>query len=129
MVAEKMKIISAILNTPWSLVLLLFAVLSVPVHISVQSWAIIIKVKNFWWYYWLPGMSGVRAMTMGNVILLGSGILDRDLEHEMVHIEQGQKLPLIHPILNLIETLRAGLKDNKYEKEAYTRAGNKFLEH
>ena len=73
-------------------------------------------------------MKGVRAMAMGNVILLGPNILDKDLEHELVHIKQYQREPFIHPLLYAIELLRFGYKNNKYEQEAYGRAGNVYLE-
>ena len=67
-------------------------------------------------------------MAMGNVILLGPNILDKDLEHELVHIKQYQREPFIHPILYAIELLKFGYRNNKYEKEAYGRAGNVYIE-
>jgi hypothetical protein len=53
-------------------------------------------------------------MTLGSVTLFGPKLLNNDLEHELVHIKQHKREPLIHPILNFIETLRHGYRQNKY---------------
>jgi len=66
-------------------------------------------------------------MTLGNLILLGPKLLDKDLEHELVHIKQHQREPLIHPILNEVEILRHGHRQNKYEKEAYSTSGSTYV--
>jgi len=66
-------------------------------------------------------------MTLGNVILLGPKLLDNDLAHELVHIQQHQREPFIHPLLNGVETLRHGYRQNKYENEAYTRTGSAHI--
>jgi hypothetical protein len=41
---------------------------------------VIVNIKSFWWYKWLPNKKGVRAMTLGNVVLLGKSILPNDLD-------------------------------------------------
>lgn len=122
-----MRLTALILNLPWTILCLIGGLLALPSKIIFSRWVIVLSVKSFWWYTWLPNMNGVRAMAMGNVILLGSNILDKDFEHELVHIKQFQKEPLIHPVLYLIETLRFGYKNNKYEKEAYGQAGNVYF--
>ena len=123
-----MKLIAAVLNLPWTILCLIEGLLSVPRKIILTKRVLVLSVKSFWWYSWLPNAKGVRAMAMGNVILLGPNILDKDLEHEFVHIKQYQREPFIHPILYAIELLRSGYKNNKYEKEAYGQAGNVYLE-
>lgn len=66
-------------------------------------------------------------MTLGNVILLGPKLLENDLEHELVHIRQHQREPLVHPILNFIETRRHGYRGNKYEEEAYSTTNSTYV--
>ncbi len=122
-----MTFLAFVLNLPWTILGLLVSVISVPTSIAFKERAIIIKIKSFWWYSWLPKMKGVRAMAIGNVVLLGN-TLEKDLEHELIHVEQAMRTPLIHPILYWIEVLRRGYRHNKYEEEAYNRAGNLYIE-
>lgn len=68
----------------------------------------------------------VRGITFGNTILLGPLEEQNDLEHELVHVEQFLKWPLIFPLLYWWELLRNGYQHNKYEVDAYTRAGNRY---
>lgn len=65
-------------------------------------------------------------MTIGSTVILNPRVEDKDLEHELVHVEQGQRVPLIQPILYYTELLRKGYRANKYEEEAYSRAGNRY---
>ena len=69
-------------------------------------------------------MRNSRAMAIGHVVLMGPKTLDRDLEHELIHIEQLARAPLVHPFLYWLEFLRHGYRKNKYEEEAYAKAGN-----
>ncbi|TSC68947.1 MAG: hypothetical protein G01um101456_410 [Parcubacteria group bacterium Gr01-1014_56] len=71
-------------------------------------------------------MKGGRAITIGHIILLGPNTEDRDLEHELVHVEQFTRMPLIFPILYYIELIKKGYINNKYEKEAYQKARNVY---
>lgn len=67
-------------------------------------------------------------MTLGSVVLLGPKLLKNDLEHELVHIKQHQREPFVHPILNQIEILRHGYRENKYEHEAYSTTDSIYVE-
>lgn len=87
--------------------------------------AIIIHVRSLWWH---PAR-GIRAFALGNVIVLGGKLLPRDLEHEYVHVRQHMREPFLHPILSFIELRKKGLKSSKYEREAYEKANNTFVEH
>jgi hypothetical protein len=120
---------SLLLNSPWILLGMMCAIISVPKKfiISKNPKAIIVSVKSFWWYAWIPGMKGVRAMAIGNVVLLGEHILDRDLEHELVHVTQFEREPFIHPFLYTYQNFVYGYRENKYEKEAYHKAGNAYV--
>lgn len=123
---ETMKLL---LNSPWSLLGIVCAIISVPRKLTFSNnpKAVIFTVKNFWWYTWIPGMKGVRAMALGNIVLLGENILDKDLEHELVHIQQFEREPFIHLFLYQYQNLVYGYKENKYEKEAYHKAGNVYV--
>lgn len=72
----------------------------------------------------MPGKSKIRAITNGHTIQLGPLERGKDLDHELVHVEQAIREPFIHPVLYTIENIKHGYLDNKYEKEAYSRANN-----
>ncbi len=120
------NIIGFILNLPFTFIGLIVALISIPkaVNLNKSPFVIILKVKRLWWG--IGYLKGVRATAMGNVILLSDKIENKDLEHELVHVEQYQREPLIHPILYWIETLKKGYRNNKYEVEAYDKAGNNY---
>ncbi len=66
-------------------------------------------------------------MALGNMVLISPNALDNDLEHELVHVAQSMREPLIHPFLYQLETARNGYRKNKYEMEAYGKAGNVYV--
>jgi hypothetical protein len=118
--------ISFILNIPYTIIGLTMGLISIPKKIifNSQKYAFVINVQKFWWTFGY--MRNARAMAIGHVVLMGQNFTAGDLEHEFVHIEQYQREPLIHPILYLIELVRVGYSKNKYEVEAYDRAGNTY---
>ncbi len=126
-----MKFVALILNLPWTLIALCLVIVSRPhkVESSYTPLAIIFHIKSFWWYSWIPGAKYVRGMALGNVVMLGPRALPKDKEHELVHVEQFMHIPLIFLAVYEIESLRRGYRENKYEKEAYERAGNIFISH
>ena len=98
----------------------------VSIRFNNNPYAFILKIRKFWWVFGY--MKGVRAMTIGHVVLLGQDLEAFDLEHEFVHVKQYTRLPIIFPILYKIELIRKGYKNNKYEEEAYNIAGNVYKE-
>jgi len=125
-----MKIIRSLLNLPWTICLILFAIISFPERILINKvplFCIVFRVKSFWWLEWLPRYNGVRGMAMGNCVLLSQKEMDKDFEHELVHVEQYNREPFIHFFLYHIETMRRGYRQNKYEVEAYDKVGNVYL--
>lgn len=66
-------------------------------------------------------------MALGHVVMLGPLEKEKDLEHELIHVEQWIREPFIHFFLYNIELMRHGYRNNKYEVEAYDRAGNIYL--
>ena len=83
------------------------------------------NVKSFWWVAWIHSHRGIRAAASGNVVLLGN-VQKSDLEHELIHVKQYMRQPFIHPFLYVLESMRHGYRDNKYELEAYRLAGNLY---
>lgn len=125
-----MKMLAFILNIPWTIIGILCAVISVPTNISFSQkpFAVVFSVRSFWWYTWLPGKSGVRAAAIGNTVLLGKKILQNDIQHELVHVEQAMRAPLIFPILYFVESWKKGYVGNKYEVEAYGTTDSVYIE-
>lgn len=123
-----MQYLAFILNLPWTIVGILAGLLSIPTKITINKdpFAIIFKVKSFWWYNWLPGRSRVRGSANGHAIRLGPLEQPNDLEHELIHVEQAIRSPLIHPLLYTLESFKNGYRQNKYEVEAYGRSGSKY---
>lgn len=115
-----------LLNLPWTVVGLVGALVSVPRGISAHHapFAFVVEVRSFWRDTWLPLGKGARAMALGNVVLLGPALEDKDLEHELVHVEQFEREPFIRMFLMWIDKTKHGNRYSKYEDEAYRRAGN-----
>lgn len=116
--------LSFILNLPYTFIGLIIAIISLPKSV-VTDWhnkAIIITAKSFWWSFGY--LKNMRAATIGHIILLGQKLEDRDLDHEIIHVSQYARLPLVYPFLYYWELTTKGYKNNKYEIEAYQKAGN-----
>lgn len=121
-----MKYIAFILNVPWTILGAVLSIVSIPREVSFNhtQLAFVVRVRSFWWLRWIPGKRYVRAITNGHLIQLGPLEEDRDLVHELIHVEQAMREPFIHPLLYLVESIRHGYKNNKYEVAAYEKAGN-----
>ena len=122
-------IISFILNLPYSFMGLVLGLTCFPKSIQLHKkpFAIVFCVQYFWWA--IGYFKGERATAIGNIILLNKKVEEKDLEHELVHVQQYEREPLLHPIFYSIEWLRHGYRDNKYEIEAYSKAGNNYYPH
>lgn len=121
--------IAFLLNLPYTITGLLVGVLSLPKSIQFEKnpYAFVLRIKKFWWRFGY--LKYARAMTIGHVVLLGPEITDKDFEHEMIHVEQYQREPIIYPLFYYNELIRKGVRNNKYEDEAYVKAGNKYREY
>jgi hypothetical protein len=117
-------IFATALNLPWSLLGIMLALLSVPRSVGSVGNGLVFRVKSWWWARPLWWLKGIRGFASGNVVVLGPNEEPRDLEHELVHVEQFTRYPLIFPVLHAIETVRFGYQNNRFEREAYGRAGN-----
>ena len=119
---NKIQKIAIVLNFPWSLLGFFYGALSLPANIKIdkaQS-VIIVKVKRLWINEIFLGRK-VRGFTLGNTVLL-SDITDGNIySHEIIHVEQFTKIPLLFPLFYLVESMKNGYQANKYEKEAYQR--------
>ena len=115
-----------ILNLPFTIVGLFIALISIPTTVSwtKERVALIVKVKSFWWS--IGWMKGARAATVGHVVLLSKKNEPKDVEHELIHVDQYQREPFVYPFLYYLEFFRKGYRNNKYEIEAYQKAGNRY---
>jgi len=122
-----MKLLLFLLNLPYSLLGLLIVLTCIPYRLSFNQdhLAFTFHCRFFWWTF--GPYKGARAAAWGHVVALGPSVLDKDLEHELVHVEQCDRYPVIYPLLYFAETLRHGYRKNRFEDEAYRRAGNKYL--
>lgn len=122
-----MQSLTFVLNLPWSILGFFLSLLSIPCRVELRKNppSVIFRVRSFWWYSWLHGKKNTGALTNGYVIQLGPLEKPNDLEHELVHVEQSIRELLIHSLLYMIENMRHGYMENKYEKEAFERAGNR----
>ncbi len=122
--------IGFILNLPFTIIGIIVALVSFPIKVSAHAepFAFIFEVKSLWWTG-IGYMKGARAAAIGHVVILGPHIESKDLEHELIHVEQHQRRPLVQPLLYYIEQVRkGGGMNNKYEREAYEKAGNTYKE-
>lgn len=113
-------------NLPYTLIGLIIALFSLPnrVRTHKQPYSLIIYVKSLWWA--VGYLKGARATTIGHVVILGPDAEKGDLEHELVHVAQHQRAPLLQPFLYYAELFKNGYRNNKYEIEAYKTAGNRY---
>jgi hypothetical protein len=118
--------ISFILNIPYTVCGLILAIVSYPTSFSFRKkpHCFVIHATSFWWA--VGYMKGARAATLGHLVLLSNNLEKGDLEHELIHVEQYTRMPVIHPFLYYVELIRKGYRNNKYEDEAYRRAGNLY---
>src|SRR3569623_48135 len=113
--------ISFFLNLPKTILGGLFAIVLYPKNISwnKDKWAIIFIVKGAWPQFGY--LKKWRGATIGHVIILNPNAGKDVLEHELIHIEQYNKYPLVLPFLYGIELIQQVYKNNKYELEAYSK--------
>ena len=119
------SLLSFTLNLPYTIAGLITGLISVPRSILIRKkpLSIVVEVKSFWWAKYTY-LRRARAMTVGHTILLGPKILDRDLEHELIHVRQYEQEPLVYPLLYYTELIRKGYRNSKYEDEAYRKSGS-----
>lgn len=118
-IAFVIRIILFILNIPFTLTGLIPLILSGPYYVKLinNPYALVFNVKKFWWVFGY--MKKARAMTIGHIILLSPKVLKNDLEHEIIHVRQAERYPVIYPFLYFYELVRRGPRKNRFEDEAY----------
>ena len=121
-----MNWIAWILNIPYTLFGILVGIISVPRKILVIRHnglpVIIIKV----WTLKTILVPRARGVAFASTVLLGPLEFESDLEHELVHTEQFLRWPVVFPLINAYELVMHGYRNNRFEDEAYTRAGNEY---
>jgi len=113
------SVVTFILNLPFTLVAIIPLILSFPYDFKLvkNPLSFVFKVKSFWWGF--NYLRYARAITISHIIFLGSRFLRNDLEHEIIHVKQFDKYPLIFPILYFYERFKNGYRKNRFEDEAY----------
>lgn len=111
--------ISFLLNLPYTCAGVAAALVSVPSAIQWHSTppAYICTVRSFWWMRY-GFLSRARALTIGHIVLLGPTSRASDIQHELTHVAQYSRYPVVFPILYYVELIRKGYTHNKYEREA-----------
>lgn len=114
------RIILLILDLPFTLIGLIPVILSGPYHFTLNKnpYVFVFKVRK------LRGLITVskkaRAATIGHTILLGPRLLKNDFEHEIIHVKQAERYPVIFQFLFGYEILKHGNgPKNRFEEEAY----------
>lgn len=118
--------ISLILNLPYSICAVFLGTFLLPKRTTFGTQPLHIVIYVTYSSFGLDFKKGWRGMTLGNVIILNQKELSNDLEHELVHVGQFSRFPLIFPVLYMLELLKNGYRKNKYEDEAYKKAGNVY---
>lgn len=114
-----------LLNTPFTIIGLLLALIYIPYKVIWnRDLAALILYVRYDRFTPLPYMKGWRAMALGHAVIMGPREKPLDLEHELIHVEQHIRYPFIFIFLNYIELVLHGYRNNRFENEAYTRAGN-----
>lgn len=115
-----MRLVLLILNLPFTLTGIIPMLLSGPYSFKLvkNPIAFVFKVKKSWWAFGY--MKHARAMTIGHIILMSPKELKNDFEHEIIHVKQSERYPVIYPLLYLYELLTKGVRQNRFEDEAYT---------
>lgn len=109
-----------ILNLPFTLTGVVPLIASQPTSFRLikDPIALVFEVKSFWWGFAM--YKNARAMTIGHLILMSPKQLKNDFEHEIIHVHQCQRYPVVFPFLYLYELIRRGYRYNRFEDEAYT---------
>lgn len=118
--------ISFLINLPYTIIGIFIALLLIPERFEWKTSPLAVVVYVRGRSLDLGYMKRWRGMTVGHVVILNPDIEEGDLEHELVHVEQYGRLPLVYPAVYVVELMRKGYRANKYEEEAYTRAGNSY---
>ncbi len=114
-----MKQLKYLLNLPWTLLGVVFAITAMPYGVTVKNQAIIFYCLTCGVVYlYAPKAKG---FTLGNLVVIRKGMANDILEHELVNVEQYMRKPFVHYFLSLYETIRYGYWNNRYEVEAYNR--------
>lgn len=114
------KFLALILNLPWSIVGIIFTLVSLPIGINNFNFnfvTLLINVKRVWLIEIFYGKR-IKGVTLGNIILLSNIADEATIKHELVHSKQYINNPFIFIILYFIELIKHGYQENIYEIEA-----------
>ena len=107
------SVILFLLNLPFTLAAIIPLILSFPHDFKLvkNPLSFVFKVKSFWWGF--NYLRYARAITISHIIFLGPRLLKNDLEHEIIHVKQFDKYPLIFPMVT--EKIDLKMKHTDYQ--------------
>jgi len=113
------KTILFLLNLPWTTLGILVGAVSLPANVKINRTptVIVVYVKRLWLNE-IFLRRRVWGFTLGNTVLLDKQADGSVYNHELVHIRQFERLPLVFPLLYCVECVRKGYRRNEYEEEA-----------
>jgi len=117
-----------LLNVPYTVIGIVCALVSLPQHVAwdVPHRTLVFKAKTNWWLYFYARHA--RGIAMGHVVILFPNCLPNDLAHELIHVEQHDRYPIIFTILYMIESFKHGYRNNRFEAEAYERTQSIYIQ-
>lgn len=115
-----MHYIKYLINLPWTLLGLCNLVFCLPYKVELRKDAIVFWALSLGLLQ-LVAPRG-KGCAIGNVVVVRKNMSEKILLHELVHVEQHMRYPLIFWFLNVYEWVTHGYWNNKYEIEAYDRS-------
>lgn len=109
-------------NLPYTMFGIAVGLISIPrsVHIEyvLEVPVVVLHVRTLRWMFLFPR---VRGVTFANTVLIGPLATPTVLSHELVHVEQFLKRPVVFPLAYWWELVWNGYRGNRFEVEAYSR--------
>ncbi len=97
----------------------MIGIISLPRKIRFERTAkvFMLDVKRLWLGEIFLGRR-IKGQAFGRVVLLSEAKDEFTFRHELVHVRQYDRMPLIFPLLYCLEIIRNGYSRNRYEEEA-----------
>ncbi|PIR96281.1 MAG: hypothetical protein COT92_01940 [Candidatus Doudnabacteria bacterium CG10_big_fil_rev_8_21_14_0_10_42_18] len=101
------SMLGLLLNAPWTLLGLAIAALSIPKRTLVKkdALALVIDVRRIWLVEPFHGKP-VKGFTLGNCVLRSDFAIINTINHELIHVRQFTKFPLVFPFLYLFDSIK-----------------------
>lgn len=108
----------SIINIPWTILGFLIGLICLIYKIKFDERGFLLIFVKRLWVTEVFLKRRTYGLVLGNIIILSQYADKKTLIHEIKHIEQFKKMPLIFPVLYLYESYKYGYANNKFEIEA-----------